>query len=434
LYWNITGNDWRAPIHAASASVRLNTSKTSASIFGACYTGAYGEGESACRVQERPRGLIFHCDRVLPPGEGFTVAMGFDKGILTPPSETRQFLYALNLRENWVFLVPVIALFYMIAHWYRHGRDPRGREAITVMYQPPEIDGKPLTPAQVGTLVDEQLDQRDITGSLIGLATRGYVEIREEHTKGFIGLFDSVDYRLVRLKDVDDQLSDFEWTLLNDLFPGETRELLTSELKNEFYKKLPNLKQVQFRGLTAKGFFNTSPEKVRRRYAMISVMVVVWTALPAYFLVPDNPWKGIVAGLAGGLFVLMFSGAMVAKTKLGALTREKILGFQEFMNRADRDRLKKLGPETFYEYLPYAIALGVVDHWVDAFDGILTEPPTWFVGHGMHDQFTVRSFSKALTSATSHLGSTMYSAPRGSGSSGGGFSGGGGGGGGGGSW
>ena len=92
--------------------------------------------------------------------------------------------------------------------------------------------------------------------------------------------------------------------------------------------------------------------------------------------------------------------------------------------------------DVFYRYMPYAIALDVVDQWADAFEGLVKEPPTWYRSHrGMH-HFTPRAFSQSMQSATSSLGKAMYSSPRGGagGSGGGGSSGGGGGGGGGGSW
>jgi uncharacterized membrane protein len=165
--------------------------------------------------------------------------------------------------------------------------------------------------------------------------------------------------------------------------------------------------------------------------------------LLAFFLPFFAVMQGMIAFVASGLIIMFFSGAMVAKSPRGAMAKAHILGFREFMNRADRDRIEKLGKDVFYKYLPYAIALDVVDHWVEVFDGLLTEPPKWFVGmHGVH-HFNVRSFSQSISAASSHLGSQMFSAPRGSGASGGGgfsggggggFSGGGGGGGGGGSW
>ena len=36
----------------------------------------------------------------------------------------------------------------------------------------------------------------------------------------------------------------------------------------------------------------------------------------------------------------------------GARTRIAVLGFQEFMNRVDADRIKRMPPDTFEKYLP----------------------------------------------------------------------------------
>jgi len=82
------------------------------------------------------------------------------------------------------------------------------------------------------------------------------------------------------------------------------------------------------------------------------------------------------------------------------------------------------------------MAFGVERRWARAFEGIYTQPPTWYVGPSvMH--FSVSSFSGNLAHMTSVAGSTLTSSPRtsgGSGFGGGGFSGGGGGGGGGGAF
>ncbi len=51
----------------------------------------------------------------------------------------------------------------MINLWYRRGRDPKIRETVTVMYEPPKYNHIPLTPAEVGALIDEKMDARDIT-------------------------------------------------------------------------------------------------------------------------------------------------------------------------------------------------------------------------------------------------------------------------------
>jgi len=47
------------------------------------------------------------------------------------------------------------------------------------MYSPPQFDTRPLSPAEVGAMVDENLDPRDITATIVGLAIRGYIKIEE---------------------------------------------------------------------------------------------------------------------------------------------------------------------------------------------------------------------------------------------------------------
>ena len=117
-----------------------------------------------------------------------------------------------------------------------------------------------------------------------------------------------------------------------------------------------------------------------------------------------------------------------------------VLGFQEFLNRAEKDRLERMGDSSlFSRYLPYAMALGVADNWAKAFDGIFQEQPDWYVSPTGMGMFNAHVFSSSISSMASSVGSAMFSAPRSSGSGGGGFggggfSGGGFGGGGGGSW
>jgi hypothetical protein len=58
-----------------------------------------------------------------------------------------------------------------------------------------------LTPAEVGTLIDENFDPRDITSTIVGLGVKGYLRIEE--TKKEDLLFDSTDYYLKKIKDPD---------------------------------------------------------------------------------------------------------------------------------------------------------------------------------------------------------------------------------------
>ena len=437
LYWNVTGNYWQAPIFSASAAVAFSGGMKSENLWGGCYTGAYGSKESSCRFEPLENSGQFSTLRPLQPREGFTIAFAWGKGLVSPPSSWKKFLWAVNLSENWVFFLPLFSLFYMIHRWVRRGRDPRVREAIRVMYEPPKFDQKPLNPAEVGTLVDEKLDPRDITATVVGLAAKGYLKIEENKVEGL--LFDSTDYALIRVKDPDQDLSPFEERLMKFLLPGTVPAIALSQLKNKFYANLKILKDILYGDLVQKGYFAISPEKVRSRYVLIAVLISFLGVFGSFLLMEGNLSTTLACGLTG-LPILAFAGAMPAKTRRGALAYMDILGFQEFMDRADKDRLERMKEkDIFYKYLPYAIALDVVDHWAEAFEGIYQEPPQWYISPIGMRTFSPMRFSRSLNTATSSLATAMFSAPRGSGSGsggggGGGFSGGGFGGGGGGTW
>ncbi len=445
LYWNVTGNSWNVPIREASANVMLATKTGSSRLWASCYTGVFRSRQSLCRYETHGNSAEFSLRRSLGPGEGFTIAFGWDKGLVLPPPAWRTFLW--RVKENWSFILPFLSLIFMVNLWRKIGRDPRVKESVAVMYEPPGYNGKPLSPAEVGALVDERLDPRDITSTLVGLAVKGYIKIEETKREGLI--FDSTDYYLSKLKEPDENLSSFEKELMTGAFSGPLRGRLVSEMKNKFYTKLESLKKTLYGELEEKKYFLKSPEKVRSFYTVAAV-VVAGVAISAAIVLTQGligaasftsivSFKCALAGLLTGLPVFAFARVMPAKTRAGASAYMDILGFQEFLNRAEKDRLERMGDkDLFSKFLPYAIALDVADNWAKAFEGIYQNPPDWYVSPGGFRSFSPSHFSHSVNSMTSSLGTAMFSTPRGSGisglSGGGGFSGGGFGGGGGGSW
>ncbi len=440
LYWNVTGNDWKAPIQEASADVTLTVKNKSKDLWAVGYTGRYGSKESECVYEPYDNGGKFFTKKGLNPGEGFTIAFGWDKGLVVPPSSWKRFLWAIDIQENWFFLLPPLSLIYMFLLWNKRGRDPRVRESITVTYEPPKFDKQPLTPAEVGTLIDERLDPRDITSTIIGLAVKGYIKIEEAKKEGLI--FDKTDYYLKKGKEHDANLSPFEIEMMKSLFQGSLpgTYVSVSGLKNKFYTNLKGLKKTLYGELIRKKYFLSNPETVRHQYAVIGFLLMFIGVFVLALLTPYSIGKSIFASILTGFPVIAFGRFMPAKTRAGASAYMDILGFQEFMNRAEKDRLERMGDkDLFSKFLPYAIALDVADNWAKAFEGIYQEPPDWYISPVGFRTFSPYDFSHSINSVTSNLGSAMFSAPRGSGiggggGGGGGSSGGGFGGGGGGSW
>ncbi len=80
--------------------------------------------------------------------------------------------------------------------------------------------------------------------------------------------------------------------------------------------------------------------------------------------------------------IAIFGWFMSARTVTGERALEKVLGFEEFLGRVEKDQIERLQktPELFEKYLPYAMALRVEKKWVQAFSGIAMQPPQWYQG------------------------------------------------------
>jgi hypothetical protein len=395
---------------------------------------AAGEYEEVL-VIGKPVRLVGRCPALvtLRGKEGLTIAVWLPKGVLAQPTALERLLSrASDYLSPWM-LLPLGTLLALLHLWRSRGRDPGGRDAIPVSYQPPEG----MTPAEVGTVLDERVDIDDITSSILDLAVRGYLEIEEIEATRFL-FFSDRDFALVKKRAPDSNLRPHEDLLLSHLFAKGSRVTISS-LKEKFHQHLPEIRRSLYKQLSgARGCFPVSPDRVRKGYAVAGGIL-----LGLRFLV-FGPFSLTLPGaslFACGVIVLPLSRVMPRRTRRGRKLYEEILGFKEFVERVDGDRLERMGVRSVGEFerlLPYAIVLGVADQWADAFAGIYTEPPSWYHSSRYTHGFAPRLFVGDLGRSLGTMGKTMSSAPASSGSGGSGFSGGssggGFGGGGGGSW
>jgi hypothetical protein len=431
LYWNAIGGEVGVPIERAGVTVYLPEGVEPAGLERACFTGPLGSVEQACAIEAGVAALTFRAERRLAPREGLSVVVGLPKGVVRAPSAAERWLArASDYLSVWTAL-PALALAVLIGLWRTQGRDPAGGAAVPVRYEPPEG----LSPAEVGTVLDERVDLVDVTATLLDLAVRGHLRITEVESGGFLFL-GARDFRLEKLAS-GDPLRPHEALLLERLFT-QGDAVLVSSLKNRFHAHLPAIRTAIDRAVSHDGrFFPGSPEAVRRRYAGVGMAGLIG-GLAALFANAPPHVAGAVA-LTGGL-VLAFARAMPRRTPRGRAVYEQILGFREFVSRVDADRLERMGGRTaerFERVLPFALVLGAADAWADAFDGIYQEPPRWYAG-GAPGPFRTRAFVDGLGQSLGTIGAALASTPRGgsgrSGLGGGGFSGGGFGGGGARSW
>jgi hypothetical protein len=431
LYWDITGDEWEVPIEAATARILLPAGATG--VRAIAYTGAYGSREQDADVTITGNEIRYRMRRGLSFREGLTAVVGWDKGVVREPGASEKaFLF---LRSNWPLFLPLLVFGGMFWLWYTRGRDPRLRP-IAAQYAPPEN----LTPAEVGTLIDNRPDMRDITATLVDLAVRGFLVIHEKEEEHLLGLWSSKEYSFELRKKLDawGGLKAHEHKLLASVFEeGEFVEL--SDLENKFYKELPDIRDHIFDALMARRYYTNRPDKVKRNYVIVGVIVAglaIWGGGFVAGILGQQSMPFIIAAALSGGIIAGFGLVMPARTLQGARAVENVMGFEEFLGRVESDRFARVvkTPEMFEKFLPYAMALGVEKNWVRAFEDIYRRPPDWYHGPSSHT-FQPRSFVGDLGRMSSRAAAAMASSPRSSGGSGfggGGGAGGGGGGGGGG--
>jgi uncharacterized membrane protein YgcG len=430
FYWNATGNGWPVAIKKATLKVSLPQNVNKESLQSECFIGPFGSTEK-CQNDLADSTGLYWANRELAPGEGLTVVFGFPKGIVHEPSAGEKFLEAL--KDNGILFLPVIILLFMLWLWRQKGRDPEGRGTIIAQFDAPDN----LTPLEVGTVVDEKADKKDISAEIIYLAVRGYLKIKKTESK--ILFITTTDYVLEKLKNAEMQENDFDKKLMSALFDGKESVKLT-ELKNTFYKSLKEINEKIYENVLAKGYFPKNPDKVRKIY-LGAGMIILFVGI--FFI---NFWGtlGVVSFILSGSIVMIFSSLMPRKTLKGVAAKEYILGLKEYLRVAEKDRLEfhnapSKNPERFEKLLPYAMVLGVEKEWAQQFQDIYKQNPSWYEdGTGHPSAFNSLIFVNSLNSFSQSANASLASNPSSASSGGSGFSGGGSGGGfgggGGGSW
>ena len=178
--------------------------------------GAQGKNGTASLVEG---GVRFVTSNWMAPGEGLTVAVGFSKGAVTPPTaaeDVQNFFSANGSSIAGLVGLAAIAGYYVLA-WMRFGRDP-ARGTIIPLFAPP----KDFSAASVRFVDRMGYDRKTFAAALVAMAVKGYLKISE---------YDGV-YMLIRTgkKETEAGLAKTEIALARTLFPSG---LNTIELKNK---------------------------------------------------------------------------------------------------------------------------------------------------------------------------------------------------------
>ena len=487
LYWNVTGNGWQFPIAATTAVVRLPPGARI--LQHEAYTGYQGENGRDFKVF-RTTGNEYRAvaTRNFAPAEGMTVAVAWQKGIVTPPSQVQKYSWFLHDNAGFMGLAATllgVALFFYFA-WAKVGRDPPSGTIIPLFAPPPA-----LGPAGSRFIWKQNFDQKAFAAALVGLAVKRRLKIADNDG----------DFEITKLPGPGTALTSAENALYSAMPSGTTelensnhvaigmmKESLENALTREFEGSvfvrniawfwagavlsvvgllisallLPESDGLV--GLFAAGWsgiwwgviLTVAWGSIRGIIGSRGVLTKISSAASLLFLIPfgiagvavpifaifSDAWSPGIVMLVGtaiglGMINILFYNILSAPTVSGRRMLDQLEGFRMYMKTAEEERLKILNPpektpELFERYLPYALALDCENEWNAKFTAVLAAAalagataPVWYSGSNWN-YGNMGGFTESLGSGLATSAASASQAPGSSSSSGGGFSGGGG--------
>lgn len=405
LYFNIVGTEWECPIANVSWKIHMPKAFDAASLgYSVGNYAASGYDTDMLQSTVTDQTITGSYAGNLNAYEGITVRCTLPEGY---------FIYKINYMPY--VLVALVVLLCAILFWFTGKED---KVIPVISFEPPEG----YNPLDVAFVEKEAVSHTDMAALLIYLANKGYLRIEQNKGKD--------SFSMTKIKDYDGD-NNIEALYMKGLFRRGNTASTKSLAKESFYEDVDKCITKENKKMKEKKFF--FPTAMPKFLYFIGICVVAVVFFNAF--APKTWFTYVACGIAVIILALfMFFGSK--RTKAGNQVYGQILGFKEFIKKAELDRLKMLveeNPSYYYDIMPYAYVLGLSDQWIENFETMHMPEPDWYSGR---DPFGDAVFYSMVRSANACATApeTSGGGSSGGGFSGGGFSGGGSGGGGGGAW
>lgn len=324
-----------------------------------------------------------------------------------------------------VILAAVLIPF--LVYYFKH-RDKK-ELVTTVEFSSPDD----MTPAEVGFLIDGVVDGADISSMLVYWAGKKFIEIsKDKKNQKLIRLVDALP----------EDAKDYEKVLFNKIFGSDKEVFVNEISKKLGSDQTVAKVSTQIEKSVGEKYFDSKTITYRQFficffatifyfavsycgimfYPVSGIFATITTGL--FILCSDwvlnyydyrhknNAFKGrlisfvcfliLIGAIAAGCMILfiilklyfeaffllaicvvMFFSVLLSRniriyTKEGKEKLGKIIGFKEFIDTAEADRIKMMvekNPNFYYDVLPYAYVLGVSDKWIKNLDVVQNDYP-----------------------------------------------------------
>jgi hypothetical protein len=486
LYWNVTGNEWTFPIREAYSYVSLPAGAVISKH--AMFTGRFGSTVADANLGNVSGSQYSAATgRTLEPGEGFTIAVAWQKGIVQPPSQSSNLTNWLGDNAGYGILGATLlgVLTYFLLAWNKVGRDPPGGPVVP-LFKPPEG----LGPAGTRYVWKQAADNQAFAAALVDLAVKGRVKINNNGdtysvarlgnsgpalTVSETALFNALPTSPLVLENENHRnvnaarntlfgsltdefkgtmfVKNFGWFAIGALLsvaglvlsglmvPGQDGQVLlfAGVFAAIWWGVLLSVAYGAIQGLfSSRGFFGVMGSVFRLLFLVPFALGGIGVPLLTIFQngASQSMVMYVLAAAVLGIVNVVFLKLMPAPTPAGRRVLDQIEGFRMYLATAEEKRLDALHPpektpELFERYLPYAMALDCENEWNKKFTAVLAAAaaagataPVWYGGSS--SGWSSGGFARDLSSGLASSVSAAASPPGSVSGTGGSSSGGGG--------
>lgn len=425
FFYSIYGAGWDCRTERFTFDIHFEQPLTNAELSKLkMFTGKLGNGEDVSELYITKRTNTDISGEVIGirPKNAVTLFVPLHEGYFAKSSRP-----AIDIIVTYIFIaIAVILALYALKKEFIKKKG----YTKTISFYPPEG----CSSADVGTIIDTTVDDRDIISLIPWFAEQGYLTI-DNTGKNPI---------LHKVKDLPDDAQTYLKKLFNGFFPDSKTEFDTGkphkkfgaawlacekELNKKFENKLDDYDEygvlaivgailaISFAncfannscddyvvgGITTlalgavfffcfvKAYIDISGCITRCFVNFIAFCFIMGYAavFMDYLLADDGSYVSTDIMFAANLPVFLaclFSKKLTFMTEYRRKRIGQILGLQEFIRTAEKQQLEQLQAEDekyYYRVLPYAVAFGMASTWAKRFNGIIIKPVEFYVGNNI---------------------------------------------------
>lgn len=396
------------PIYAESPISSINISVTlpqslSMSVIESNIYSSQSSTTTVASVASDKKVILTAYD--LKAGNDITILVRWPKGLVTLSSW--KILLGSQNKYKLIFsffigvFIPFGALVAMLVLMRKNKKMGQILVPTEVVNYPPST----LTPVELGILFDKKIYPKEIVATIISLAIKGYLVISNHGDEVVLALKNKPDAKM----------NSWEKRFFNQIFSDQDNKVSEADIEERVSRVLSSPEIVKlfedmYQEVTAKGFFVENPHYTRVRYKIngllfyfLSIFMMLWvlvTNQSSLYLFP------IIGLLAVAYVLIKLAPKLPTYTPVGNNERINWLKFKNWLLLKEPMGYNQSNTGIFYDYLPYAIAMGCLDQWITRFSTCAIPIPDWYVTAVPEDNATINqkiipiidSISKKLSS------------------------------------